>query len=156
VAGSSSWTSTCWPRWSRASGCTTRATRSTTRRGARAASRCLFWARRHQRLRARNSRVRSRPLRFSPSAYQLLALDAAAGAAAYAVAMWLRFVDEGVPATYAQRLLPWLLAGALVQIGVGELMGWLRRPGSLLAHRPVAPYVVATLAVYLPLVLINE
>ena len=40
---------------------------------------------------------KSRALRFSPSAGQLLALDAAVGALAYALAMWLRFLDEGVP-----------------------------------------------------------
>ena len=54
--------------------------------------------------------VRVSALRFSPSAWQLLALDAAVGALAYALAMWLRFLDEGVPGTYAQRLLPWLIA----------------------------------------------
>jgi O-antigen biosynthesis protein WbqV len=85
-----------------------------------------------------------------------MALDAAVGAAAYAVAMWLRFLDEGVPATYAQRLLPWLLVGALVQVGVGQLMSRLRRPGSRLAQRPVLPFLVATLAGYVPLVLVNE
>jgi len=98
----------------------------------------------------------SRALRFSPSAYQLMALDAAAGAAAYAVAMWLRFIDEGVPSTYAQRLLPWLLVGALVQVGVGELMSRLRKPGSTLALHPVLPFVVATLIGFVPLVVLNE
>ncbi|HYW87342.1 MAG TPA: hypothetical protein VFB50_06220, partial [Chloroflexota bacterium] len=83
-------------------------------------------------------------------------MDALAGAAAYALAMLLRFIDEGVPATYAQRLLPWLLIGALVQVGVGELMSRLRRPGSRLARRPVAPYVAAALAGFMPLVAINE
>ncbi|HET6316767.1 MAG TPA: hypothetical protein VFG86_09930, partial [Chloroflexota bacterium] len=100
--------------------------------------------------------MRSQALRFSPSAYQLMALDAAAGAAAYAVTMWLRFIDEGVPATYAQRLLPWLVVGALVQVGVGNLMSRLRRPGSPLARRPVLPFVVAALLGYLPLVVLNE
>ncbi len=98
----------------------------------------------------------SRALRFSPSPLQLLALDAFAGAAGYAIAMWLRFIDEGVPATYAQRLLPWLIAGALIQVGVGELMSRLRKPGSRFARRPVAPYVIATLAAFVPLVVINE
>ena len=105
---------------------------------------------------ALSQRARERALRFSPSPYQLVALDALAGAAAYALAMLLRFIDEGVPATYAQRLLPWLLIGALVQVGVGELMSRLRRPGSRLARRPVAPYVAAALAGFMPLVAINE
>jgi FlaA1/EpsC-like NDP-sugar epimerase len=99
--------------------------------------------------------MRSRALRFSPSAGQLLALDAAVGALAYAVVMWLRFLDEGVPATYAQRLLPWLVVGALVQVGVGELMNRLRAPGSLLAQRPVAPFLLAGLVALVPAA-INE
>jgi FlaA1/EpsC-like NDP-sugar epimerase len=88
--------------------------------------------------------VRSRaPLRFSPSPWQLLALDAIGGVLAFTVAMWLRFVDEGVPATYAQRLLPWLVLAALFQVATGELLKRLRKPGSLLALRPVAPFVLA-------------
>jgi FlaA1/EpsC-like NDP-sugar epimerase len=86
----------------------------------------------------------------------LAALDAAVGAAAYAIAMWLRFVDEGVPATYAQRLLPWLLLAAVVQVGVGELMNRLRKPGSRIARRPVLPFVVATLLGMLPVLVLNE
>jgi FlaA1/EpsC-like NDP-sugar epimerase len=103
-----------------------------------------------------NTPVPSRPLRFNPSAWQLVALDAACGAAAYALAMWLRFIDEGVPGTYLQRLVPWLIVAALVQVGVGELMNRLRSPGSRLARRPVAPYVVAALAAFVPVVGVNE
>jgi FlaA1/EpsC-like NDP-sugar epimerase len=99
--------------------------------------------------------VRSTALRFSPSAWQLLALDAAIGAAAYGLATWLRFLDEGVPPTYAQRLVPWLIVGAVVQFGVGELMNRLRKPGSRLARRPLAPYLAAGMAAFLP-TLINE
>ena len=94
--------------------------------------------------------MHSRALRFSPSATQLLALDAAVGVLAYAAAMWLRFLDEGVPGTYAQRLLPWLIVGALVQVGVGEMMNRLRKPGSVLAHRPLAPFLVGGLVALVP------
>jgi FlaA1/EpsC-like NDP-sugar epimerase len=89
--------------------------------------------------------VRSRPIRFSPSPWQLAALDALAGAGAVTLATLLRFLDEGaVPATYAQRLLPWLVIAAVVQVLTGEIMTRLRRPGSPLARRPVAPFLVAT------------
>src|SRR5437868_14074863 len=85
-------------------------------------------------------RMRSSPLRLSPSAWQVLALDAAFGAAAIGLAMLLRFVDEGsIPATYTQRLVPWLFAAAAVQVAAGELINRLRKPGSALARRPVAP-----------------
>jgi hypothetical protein len=43
--------------------------------------------------------MRSGPLRFSPTAWQLMALDAVAGAIAVGLAMLLRFMDEGVPGT---------------------------------------------------------
>ena len=37
--------------------------------------------------------------------------------------MLLRFLDEGsVPATYAQRLLPWVLIAAVIQVIAGEVM----------------------------------
>jgi FlaA1/EpsC-like NDP-sugar epimerase len=101
--------------------------------------------------------MRSRPLRFSPSPWQLAALDALAGAAAVTLATLLRFLDEGsVPATYAQRLLPWLLIAAVVQVLTGEVMTRLRRPGSPLARRPVAPFLVATLFGLVVGTLINE
>ncbi|MDQ3810356.1 MAG: polysaccharide biosynthesis protein [Chloroflexota bacterium] len=93
----------------------------------------------------------SQPVRFSPSAWQVVALDAAVGALAYALVTWLRFLDEGVPATYAQRLLPWLVIGALTQVGAGELMNRLRKPGSALARRPVAPFILAGGAALLPM-----
>src|SRR5262245_6145675 len=104
----------------------------------------------------RNAAVPSRPLRISPTPGQLLSFDAAAGAVGYLLAMLLRFVDEGVPSTYAQRLLPWLIVGAVVQIAVGELMNRLRKPGSVLSRRPVAPYVIAALAAFVPLLIVNE
>jgi len=101
--------------------------------------------------------VRSVPLRFSPSGWQLMGLDACAGAAAIALAMLLRFVDEGnVPATYLQRLWPWLVAAALLQVAVGEVMNRLRKPGSLLALRPVAPFLVATLLSLVAVLVIND
>ncbi len=145
-SASSTWT---WsPRWSDARRCSTRATRWTSLPGSRAGSRRRSSARLGQS--GRNARVHSRALRFSPSATQLLALDAAVGVLAYAAAMWLRFLDEGVPGTYAQRLLPWLIVGALVQVGVGEMMNRLRKPGSVLAHRPLAPFLVGGLVALVP------
>ena len=98
---------------------------------------------------------KSPALRFSPSATQLLALDAAVGALAYALAMWLRFLDEGVPSTYAQRLLPWLIAGALVQVAAGEVMNRLRKPGARFADRPVVPFLLGGLVSLVPIV-VNE
>jgi FlaA1/EpsC-like NDP-sugar epimerase len=86
-----------------------------------------------------------------------MALDALAGAAAVTLATLLRFLDEGsVPSTYAQRLLPWLLIAALVQVGAGEVMTRLRRPGGVLARRPVAPFLVATLLELVVVTLIND
>jgi len=56
-----------------------------------------------------------------------MALDAVAGAAGVTVATLLRFVDEGtVPAVYAQRLAPWVVIAALVQVGGGEQDAFLR------------------------------
>jgi FlaA1/EpsC-like NDP-sugar epimerase len=99
----------------------------------------------------------SRPIRFSPSPRQLIALDALAGALAVTLATLLRFLDEGsVPATYAQRLLPWLLIAAIVQVGAGEVMTRLRRPGGFLARRPVAPFLVAILLELAVVNLIND
>jgi hypothetical protein len=98
-----------------------------------------------------------RAMRFSPSPWQLMALDAVAGAGGLAVAMGLRFIDEGsVPATYAQRLLPWVVLGAAIQIGVGEMMNRLRKPGSPLARRPVAPFLVATALSLIVVLTIND
>ncbi|HEX8966504.1 MAG TPA: polysaccharide biosynthesis protein [Chloroflexota bacterium] len=101
--------------------------------------------------------MRSRPLRFSPTPWQLAALDAVAGAAAISLAMLLRFVDEGsVPSTYAQRLLPWLVIAAVTQVVAGEVMTRLRKPGSVLARRPVAPFLVATALALVIVLLIND
>ena len=101
--------------------------------------------------------MRSKPLRFSPAPWQLVALDAAAGAAGVTLAMLLRFADEGnVPPTYVQRLMPWVVFAAAVQVGGGELMNRLRKPGSILARRPVAPFLVATLAALLVVLVIND
>jgi FlaA1/EpsC-like NDP-sugar epimerase len=100
--------------------------------------------------------VRSRPLRFSPTPWQLLALDAVAGAVAVTLAMLLRFMDEGVPGTYAQRLLPWQFLAAAVQVLVGEAMNRLRKPGSVLARRPVAPFLVAAALSFLVVLGIND
>jgi FlaA1/EpsC-like NDP-sugar epimerase len=86
-----------------------------------------------------------------------MALDAATGAAAITLAMLLRFVDEGsVPATYAQRLLPWVVLAAAIQVGVGEAMNRLRRPGSALFRRPVAPFLVATLVSLVLVLTVND
>src|SRR5438105_4681693 len=105
----------------------------------------------------RSRRVRSRPLRFSPAPWQLTALDAVAGAGGVTLATLLRFTDEGsVPSTYVQRLMPWVLLAAVLQIGAGELMNRLRKPGSVLARRPVAPFLVATLAALLVVLVIND
>ena len=101
--------------------------------------------------------MRSSPIRFSPSLWQLVALDALAGAASFGLAMLLRFLDEGnVPATYAQRLVPWLFAAALLQVGAGELMNRLRAPGSPLARRPVVPFLIPTALVLLLVLVIND
>jgi FlaA1/EpsC-like NDP-sugar epimerase len=98
--------------------------------------------------------VRSGPIRFSPTAWQLVALDALVGVVAYALATGLRFLDEGsVPDTYLQRLVPWLIGAAVLQVGVGELMTRLRKPGSALARHPVLPFLIAT-AVSLGIVLL--
>jgi FlaA1/EpsC-like NDP-sugar epimerase len=98
-----------------------------------------------------------KPLRFSPSGWQLVALDAAAGMAAVMLTMLLRFVDEGsVPATYAQRLGPWVAIAAVIQVLVGEVMNRLRKPGSALARRPVLPFVVATVLSLLVVLAIND
>jgi hypothetical protein len=94
-------------------------------------------------------------LRFGPSGRAVARLDAAVGALAYALAMWLRFLDEGVPSTYAQRLLPWLIAGALVQVAAGEVMNRLRKPGARFADRPVAPFLLGGLVSLVPIV-VNE
>lgn len=97
------------------------------------------------------------PLRFSPSAWQLLVLDAVAGAAAVTLATLLRFVDEGsVPATYAQRLVPWIVLAAAVQICAGEVMTRLRRPGSPVARRPVLPFLVGAVFGLLVTLVVNE
>jgi FlaA1/EpsC-like NDP-sugar epimerase len=86
-----------------------------------------------------------------------MALDAVAGTGGVTLAMLLRFIDEGsVPATYAQRLLPWLLLAAAIQIGVGEVMNRLRKPGSALARRPVAPFLVATALSLVVVLTIND
>ena len=86
-----------------------------------------------------------------------MALDATAGAIGISLAMLLRFVDEGsIPAVYAQRLVPWLLIAMAAQVGVGEAMTRLRKPGSALARRPVAPFLVATLIGLAIVTLIND
>jgi FlaA1/EpsC-like NDP-sugar epimerase len=86
-----------------------------------------------------------------------MALDALAGALAVTLATLLRFLDEGsVPGTYAQRLLPWLFIAAVVQVFAGEVMTRLRRPGGVLARRPVAPFLVATLLELAVVTLIND
>jgi FlaA1/EpsC-like NDP-sugar epimerase len=96
-------------------------------------------------------------MRFSPSPWQLMALDAVAGAGGVTLAMLLRFIDEGsVPATYAQRLVPWLVLAVAIQIGVGEVMNRLRKPGSALARRPVAPFLVATVLSLAVVLTIND
>ena len=101
--------------------------------------------------------MHSRPLRFNPSPWQLAGLDALAGATGVILAMLLRFVDEGaVPTVYAQRLLPWVVIGALVQIGTGEVMTRLRKPGSPLGRRPVAPFLVAVLLELVVVLVIND
>lgn len=98
-----------------------------------------------------------RPLRFSPTPWQLVALDAIAGAAGLTLATLLRFIDEGsVPQVYAQRLLPWLLIAALIQIGTGELMTRLRKPGAGLARRPVMPFLVATGLELIVVLIVND
>jgi FlaA1/EpsC-like NDP-sugar epimerase len=96
-------------------------------------------------------------LRFSPSPSQLMALDAVAGAAAVSLAMLLRFLDEGsVPGTYAQRLLPWVVLAAAIQVFVGQAMNRLRKPGSALSKRPVAPFLAATLLSLVVVLAIND
>jgi FlaA1/EpsC-like NDP-sugar epimerase len=83
---------------------------------------------------------------FAPRGWQLVAAQGAVGAAAYALAMALRFVDEGaIPTTYALRIVPWALVGAAQAIAVGALAARLRRPHGPLADRPVLPFMVAGL-----------
>ena len=75
-----------------------------------------------------------------------MALDACAGGLAVMFAMLLRFLDEGaVPTTYSQRLAPWLVTAALLQVVAGETMTRLRRPRSAFARRPVMPYLAGGL-----------
>jgi nucleoside-diphosphate-sugar epimerase len=101
--------------------------------------------------------MRNRPVRFSPAPWQLALLDAIAGAAAVTAATLLRFADEGaVPPTYAERLLPWIAIAAVVQVITGEIMTRLRRPGSPLARRPVAPFLVATVLGLVLVTLAND
>src|SRR5258708_4792186 len=137
-----------------------RAIRSIGRPGRRTDSRypcwapVLTWRRRGKRP---SAPVRSYPLRFRPSGWQLMALEAAAGVAGVTLAMLLRFVDEGsVPATYTQRLLPWLIVAAALQIAVGEVMNRLRKPGAAIARRPVAPFFVATVLSLGTVLVIND
>ncbi len=82
--------------------------------------------------------------RFAPGPWQLVALEAVVGAAAYSLAMVLRFVDEGaIPETYALRVIPWAVAAAVLTVAGGELAGQLGKPRSPLAGRPVLPFIVA-------------
>src|SRR5437762_2747963 len=107
-----------------------RATRSMRASGGHADSTSPFWA--AVRL-GECARVHNRPVRFSPSPWQLAALDAFVGAAGVTAAMLLRFVDEGsVPAIYAQRLAIWIVIAPVTQIIAGEVMTRLRRPASSL------------------------
>jgi nucleoside-diphosphate-sugar epimerase len=132
------------------------AMRSITPPGAPAAFSQWSWARRIEP--RRFQRVRSsQALRFSPTWWQFIGLDALAGAASVALATWLRFVDEfSIPTTYVVRLVPWLVLAALIQVGVGRLIDRLRRPGSPLARRPVAPFLVAGLVALGVTLLIND
>src|SRR5215831_17039393 len=71
--------------------------------------------------------------------------------------MLLRFLDEGsVPATYAQRLVPWFFIAAIIQVVAGEVMTRLRRPGSPLAGRPVAPFLIGGLVALVLVLLVND
>jgi FlaA1/EpsC-like NDP-sugar epimerase len=86
-----------------------------------------------------------------------MGLDALAGAAALTLAMLLRFLEEGsVPGTYAQRLVPWAVLAAVIQVGSADVMNRLRKPGSRLARRPVAPFLVAGLLSLLVVLAIND
>jgi FlaA1/EpsC-like NDP-sugar epimerase len=101
--------------------------------------------------------VRNTPLKFSPAPWQMMALDGVAGAAAITLAMLLRFVDEGsVPATYVQRLIPWLVLAAAIQIAAGDVMNRLRKPRAALSRRPVAPFVVATVLALGVVLIVND
>jgi FlaA1/EpsC-like NDP-sugar epimerase len=96
-------------------------------------------------------------MRFSPSAWQLMMLDGLVGAVAFSLGLLLRFVDEpSVPPTYAQRALPWAIAAGIVQIGTGEVMNRLQRPGSPLARRPIAPFLAAAAIELLLVLLVNK
>src|SRR5262249_53523436 len=69
----------------------------------------------------------------------------------------LRFLDEGsIPGTYAQRLLPWVVLAAAIQAFVGQAMNRLRRPGSALSKRPVAPFLAATLLSLVVVLAVND
>src|SRR5579864_7031934 len=120
--------------------------------GNRVASKLAFWGRRRP-----AEYMRSRPLRFSPSARQLMALDGIAGGLAVIFAMLLRFVDEGsVPVTYGQRLGIWVVLAAVVQVVAGEVMTRLRRPRSAVARRPLLPFVVGTVASVVLVAVLND
>jgi hypothetical protein len=87
----------------------------------------------------------------------LAALDAAAGAVCVVLVMWLRFLEEvAIPTTYLVRMLPWLVLAGAIQVGVGRLMDRLRKPGSALATRPVAPFLVAGAAGVAAVIAIND
>ena len=100
---------------------------------------------------------RSAALRWYPSPWQVVLLDAALGALAYSLAMLVRFMpEEAVPQTYAVRAIGWAVPAAFLQMAVGELMTRLRRPRSPLARRPVMPFLVAIGLGLLVLVVVND
>jgi nucleoside-diphosphate-sugar epimerase len=96
-------------------------------------------------MRPYSSRPARTPLNMTPRlANRITVLDAVAGAAAYTLAMLLRFADEGaVPPTYAARAVPWAAFAAAIHVAGGMAADRLRRPRSPVARQPIAPFAVA-------------
>lgn len=86
----------------------------------------------------------------------MVVLEALSAAAAYSLAMGLRFWEEGaIPETYLARLLPWAILAGAIHVGSGQLTVRLRRPGAPLAQHPVLPFAVSGAAALTATLVVN-